>query len=178
MRRTPQFLLAALVLGTLALAGCADPSADSGSGGDDAVQTSASVIPEEPTAGGTDRFPPLTTPTTPPPPSAPAVPAEVTITVDDGAGTVTEYTLTCQPPGGTHPNAADACSTLAAGTSALGPPDPNQACTEIYGGPQTATVSGTLNGAPLEGTFGRADGCQIARWDRLAALFAPAAGLD
>ncbi len=177
MRRAPQFLLAALVLGTLALAGCADPGADTGSGagGGGGDEASGSVDPEEPTANGTDRFPPMTTT---PPPSAAAVPAEVTITVDDGAGTVTEYTLTCQPAGGTHPNPADACSTLAAGTSAFAPPDPNQACTEIYGGPQTATVSGTLNGAQIQGTFGRADGCQIARWEALAALFGPAAGLN
>ena len=116
--------------------------------------------------------------TTPPAPSAPAVPADVQITVDDGAGTVTTYSLTCQPAGGDHPDPAGACSTLAAGASAFAPPDPTRACTEIYGGPQVATVTGTLNGAAVNGTFGRGDGCQIARWEALAAVFGPVAGLN
>ena len=44
------------------------------------------------------------------------------------------------------------------------------ACTEQFGGPQTATVSGSLEGERVEGGFSRRDGCEIARWDKLAAL--------
>jgi len=44
------------------------------------------------------------------------------------------------------------------------------ACTEQFGGPQTATVSGSLEGERVEGSFSRRDGCEIARWDKLAAL--------
>lgn len=60
-----------------------------------------------------------------------------------------------------------------AGISAFAPVDPDQACTEIYGGPREATVAGTLRGADVESSFTRANGCQIARWDALAALFDP-----
>lgn len=171
MRRAHQLVLAALAVGTLALTGCADTSGGSqaGGGGDDAAGTSTD--PDEQTSNdGGASFPPLTTP---PPASAPPVPTDVTITVDDGAGTVAEFTLTCAPEGGDHPTPAEACSALAAGTAAFAPPDPNQACTEIYGGPQTATVRGTLNGAQIQGQFSRANGCEIARWDALTAVFGP-----
>ena len=44
------------------------------------------------------------------------------------------------------------------------------ACTEQFGGPQTAKVYGTLDREAIVGTFARNDGCEIARWDKLAAL--------
>ena len=44
------------------------------------------------------------------------------------------------------------------------------ACTEQFGGPQTASVTGTLRGRRVDATFARNDGCEIARWDKLAAL--------
>ena len=44
------------------------------------------------------------------------------------------------------------------------------ACAEVYGGPATARVDGTLDGRPLHATFDRTDACQIARWDRLEPL--------
>lgn len=172
MRRAPQFVLAILTLGILALAGCAQTGGEVAGGGDAA---SGSVNPGGPTSGGTDAGPP---PTTTPPPSAPPIPADVTITVDDGAGTVTEYTLRCAPAGGTHPDPAAACSNLAAASAVFATPDPNQACTGIYGGPQTATVTGTLNGVALSGRFSRINGCEVARWNALSPVFGPAAGLD
>jgi hypothetical protein len=49
----------------------------------------------------------------------------------------------------------------------MAPPPANQACTQIYGGPQTATVTGTLNGEPVDASFKRTDGCQITRWQKL-----------
>ena len=44
------------------------------------------------------------------------------------------------------------------------------ACTEQFGGPQTASVTGTFRGRPVDARFARHDGCEIARWDKLAAL--------
>ena len=44
------------------------------------------------------------------------------------------------------------------------------ACTEQFGGAQTAKVSGSLEGERVEGSFSRHDGCEIARWDKLAAV--------
>lgn len=40
-----------------------------------------------------------------------------------------------------------------------------QACTEIYGGPDIATVTGTLEGAPVKASFHRNNGCGIADWE-------------
>ena len=58
-------------------------------------------------------------------------------------------------------------------------PVPSDAmCTEIYGGPQTATVTGTLRGEPVNARFSRTDGCQIARWDKHAALLVEAGGVE
>src|SRR5215210_5399924 len=48
------------------------------------------------------------------------------------------------------------------------------ACTELFGGPQTATISGTLEREPVEGRFSRQDGCEIARWEKVSALLAEA----
>ena len=44
------------------------------------------------------------------------------------------------------------------------------ACTELYGGPETATVSGTLDGRRIDGRFARNNGCEIARWEKVAPL--------
>ena len=50
-------------------------------------------------------------------------------------------------------------------------PDPRRACTQIYGGPQTARVEGTAAGRPVDRRFSREDGCRIAEWERAAPLF-------
>lgn len=47
-----------------------------------------------------------------------------------------------------------------------------QLCTQIYGGPQTATVEGSWRGEQVRAGYDRTDGCQIARWDALASVFA------
>lgn len=54
----------------------------------------------------------------------------------------------------------------------LGPPA-DVACTEIYGGPQIATITGTLDGESVDAAFDRANGCGISDWDQFA-LFLPA----
>ncbi len=43
---------------------------------------------------------------------------------------------------------------------------------EIYSGPQTAAVTGTLDGTRVHSMFRRQKGCDIARWDALTAVFA------
>jgi hypothetical protein len=43
-------------------------------------------------------------------------------------------------------------------------PDPNRACTEIYGGPERARVTGRIGSRRIARGFSRADGCQIADW--------------
>jgi hypothetical protein len=41
-------------------------------------------------------------------------------------------------------------------------------CTQIFGGPQVITVHGVDRGRAVDATFTRRNGCEIARYDRLA----------
>jgi hypothetical protein len=45
------------------------------------------------------------------------------------------------------------------------------ACTQIYGGPQTALVTGEFRGRRVRATFNRKNGCEIARWNAVRFLF-------
>jgi hypothetical protein len=80
------------------------------------------------------------------------------------------WTLTCEPPGGDHPAAAPACGDLASVEDPFAPLPQDVICTEQYGGDQTARVTGTYRGAPVDLELSRVDGCRIAQWDRLGAL--------
>lgn len=55
-------------------------------------------------------------------------------------------------------------------------PGPPKLCTQQYGGPQVALVTGTFHGQPVDATFQRTDGCEIARWKALAPLLGGIAG--
>lgn len=81
------------------------------------------------------------------------------------------YTLTCAPIGGTLPHAAAACRRLAALKAPFAPTPQNVACSQIYGGPQEALVTGRFRGASVRAAFNRRDGCAIDRWNRVAFLF-------
>ena len=69
--------------------------------------------------------------------------------------------LTCKAP-----TDSAACG-AAAGVSAadLAPTPDDTACTQIFGGPETATIKGTIRGDAVDATFSRTDGCEIERWD-------------
>ena len=47
------------------------------------------------------------------------------------------------------------------------PDDPARACTEIYGGPEKAHVSGRLEGRMIDLTINRSDGCGISDYQVL-----------
>ena len=82
------------------------------------------------------------------------------------------WTLRCDPPAGSLRQPARACERIASGGAKLFAPVPRGiACTQIYGGPQSATVVGLYGGKPVRTTFYRNDGCQIARWNRVRFLF-------
>jgi hypothetical protein len=49
------------------------------------------------------------------------------------------------------------------------PPDPARACTQQYGGPEEAHLTGTLEGEPVDVTVTRSDGCGIADYEALFA---------
>lgn len=55
-------------------------------------------------------------------------------------------------------------------------PGPPPLCTQQYGGPQTAVVTGTYLGREVNCRFSRTDGCEIARWRSMAPLLGGSAG--
>lgn len=87
------------------------------------------------------------------------------------------YTLRCGPAAGTLPHRADACTKLLRVQNPFAPVPRDQACTQIYGGPQQAVVTGIYGGKPVRTTFTRTDGCQIARWNRVRFLLPIATGI-
>lgn len=98
----------------------------------------------------------------------------VTVAADPKATPLRSWSLSCDPAGGTHPDPAAACAALARVTDPFAPTPANRACTDIYGGPAVARVSGTYRGQPVDTRFTRTDGCEIARWDALGdAVFGP-----
>jgi hypothetical protein len=68
-----------------------------------------------------------------------------------------------------HCGGGDPCerSKLEKLTAVTEPPDPTRACTEIYGGPEEAHVTGTLEGDPVDVTITRSNGCGIADYEAL-----------
>ncbi|MFJ4171340.1 serine protease inhibitor [Paenarthrobacter sp. NPDC089714] len=55
-------------------------------------------------------------------------------------------------------------------------PRPDRICTQQYGGPQTALVTGSFRGRPVNSSFSRTDGCEIARWKTMAPLLGNTGG--
>ena len=85
------------------------------------------------------------------------------------------WKLSCDPPGGDHPDPEAACQVLDAHADALRPVAKDRACAQVYGGPEQATITGTWRGQRVFSTLSRTDACEIARWAALEGLL-PAAG--
>ena len=99
----------------------------------------------------------------------PATSVEVTLWPEGrSAGSGQRAILTCEPVGGSHPHAQDACAALESEPDALEPVAGDVACTQIYGGPEEARIAGVVAGNAVDSMFSRANGCEIDRWDRLA----------
>jgi hypothetical protein len=101
--------------------------------------------------------------------------ADLTVSVKaEASAAARTWQLTCGPATGDHPDARAACAALdRAGSQGRDPfaaPPKNQMCTQIYGGPQVATVKGTWQGKPVNATFTRKNGCEMDRWAGLAPL--------
>ena len=106
-------------------------------------------------------------------------PSEIKLEIiikEDGTKVSAQYTLECSGEqamnSSTLPDAAAACARLNQQPSLAAPSlDPATACTEIYGGPQRAEVSGTVNGQPIDSEFSRSNGCVISQWEDAEFLF-------
>jgi hypothetical protein len=99
--------------------------------------------------------------------SEPETRLEVTVWPAGKQGPSKTHTVAC--PG------AAICDRLAQlDPSAFDPVPEDLACTQIFGGADEAHVEGTLGGQPVAADFNRTNGCEIARWNRLAFLLGSA----
>jgi hypothetical protein len=98
-----------------------------------------------------------------------------------GGGTTSDIEITIWPSGKSGDSTThriqcpgdDRCERLEALPARLFEPVPEGvACTQIYGGPDAAEIKGTIAGRQVDATFKRTDGCEIARWNQVAFLFA------
>ena len=87
-----------------------------------------------------------------------------------GDGVARTWTLECAPARGTLPRRVTACGRLADATRPFAPLRKDMQCTQIYGGPAEALVTGTYRGARVWALLSLRDGCQIERWRRVAFL--------
>ena len=133
-----------------------------------------------PAPSGSPASPAPTTSASAQAPGQPASSAKTRLTITVRASETSQpktWTLTCDPVGGTLAKAKEACAALAAASTAgkdpFAPTPKGQMCTQIYGGPETATVTGTWNGKKVDSTFSRKNGCEIKRWGALGLLFGP-----
>jgi hypothetical protein len=97
--------------------------------------------------------------------TAPAT--QLTVRVDpdgDGPQPAKEARITCHTGGGDR--GCEAAQRLR--PEHFEPTPSDVACTELYGGPEIATIEGTLQRETVSGRFSRQDGCEIARWEKVA----------
>jgi len=151
--------------------------------------TPGTETPTTPAPGSTPPDAEATVPAPAPPSAAPlpsgpgAGDAELSITVKASKdGKAVSYTLVCKDGAAMaesqHPNAAAACTALknnAAIVNAAAPPK-GISCTQQYGGPEVATVTGEVNGTPVETSFALRDGCQIGAWNAAKDILGAAGG--
>lgn len=99
----------------------------------------------------------------------------LTVAYDDGSGKPAVRTLACGAGAAAATrDVRDACARLEAVGGPVGPVPEGQMCSMVYGGPQTAHVTGRWHGRPVDETYRRTDGCEVARWNRMMpALPAP-----
>lgn len=89
-------------------------------------------------------------------------------------GVVKTRTLDCATPAANDKPSCDLLKKLP--TSAFEPVPKGVACTMLYGGPEVATIKGSVNGAKVDATYRRTNGCEIDRFTKVEPLFAEMAG--
>ncbi len=85
-------------------------------------------------------------------------------------GGVEEYVLRCGPAGGTVPHPGTACKVLNALQDPFAAVPAGTICTDLALGPEVARVKGQLHGRTVSTKLTVAGGCEINRWQRLAAV--------
>lgn len=110
-----------------------------------------------------------------PPGTDPGVEADLSVVIQDPHASSLAYVIRCASGGsGVEGNAEidarDACRALArpaVQNRLIRGPSSERVCSQVYGGPQTAMLSGTLDGQAVNTVVTRADGCDIGDWDNL-----------
>ncbi|MGW2086882.1 SSI family serine proteinase inhibitor [Streptomyces sp. NPDC001880] len=98
-------------------------------------------------------------------------PTRLTITVSGSETPAADgiFELRCGPAGGSHPMAEQACGRLdelaGEGADPFAPVPEDALCTQQFGGPATARVTGTWQGRRVDTVFSRTNGCEISRWN-------------
>ena len=133
--------IAVLALVALAATGCMSRSSDSSG--------SASVT--EPASAGNTKL-------------------EIAVSIGGSEAPTRTWTLEC-PDGGTLPHPEQACAKLAKMEDPFAPVPKDKACTQVFGGPEVADVTGTFRGKPVNAHFEKGNGCEIARWNSVEFLF-------
>jgi len=102
---------------------------------------------------------------------------ELTIRYDDGARRSASGRLVCRPGEqratgdlAGRPPASQRCRDARSLASLLTRQPGRRACTQVYGGPQTVHVSGTIDGRRVGRRFARTNGCEIEELARLAPI--------
>ncbi|MBO1268151.1 SSI family serine proteinase inhibitor [Arthrobacter cavernae] len=187
--RTVRPLLAVLAVAGLAACTAGPPAAPSGSGTGSAPPSSAtqSASPSNgtlPTTLGPEDMTPdpsLSYPGTEVTPGQGN--AELSILVKDSPDAApASHTLVCRDgapaPESKHPTAAAACTALKNNPALLErqPKSVDQICTQQYGGPQTASVSGAVDGVEVNASYSLTDGCEISAWNAVRDILGSSGG--
>ncbi|MDX6332859.1 MAG: hypothetical protein QOG05_199 [Streptosporangiaceae bacterium] len=103
---------------------------------------------------------------------AAARPAAVSLVIKvTGAGAPPRgWTLRCDPVGGTHPDAPNACRVLLHAKNPFAPMPRGPMCPVRAIGARTATVTGTWFGHPVDAVFIQ-NGCGLPRWTKIRQIF-------
>jgi hypothetical protein len=104
----------------------------------------------------------------------------LTLKVEDGKGKIARATLECPEGGDAHgggflsTRAEEHCAdALRMQRLLTTQPPKDQVCMQLYGGPQTAHIAGTLAGETIARDLSRTNGCEIADWKSAEPLLAP-----
>lgn len=100
-------------------------------------------------------------------PSTGATRLEVKVWPEGRPGKARSATVVCDNP---ETGGEDCAAGEQVDPEALVPTPPDVACTQIFGGPQEATIEGTLRGEELDVELSRRNGCEISRWEAAEAL--------
>ncbi|MCV2491492.1 SSI family serine proteinase inhibitor [Geodermatophilus sp. YIM 151500] len=160
MLAVPLFALLALLAACAGTPGSGDAAGGDATGDATGTPPSAPAGEDGPTAGGGDD--------------------DLVIEIDRGDGSpVQRYTLACggSTPGDL-PGAEAACAHLTGMAEPFAPVPADAVCTEQYGGPQTARITGRWHGQPVDLELSRVDGCRISQWDGLGPLLPGPVGVE